>query len=109
MMTEAQIKHMVNRFLGWPLPKNFNPDGGINFEPKGNKGTEHEYVRSPSGTNLLTGVQADEMVRFMLRDLPDEMTDEDWAKAIIIHLTGRPEDPTPMLLKMIADIRGKKD
>jgi hypothetical protein len=33
------------------------------------------------------------------------MTDEQWAKAIIIHLTGRPDDPTPMLLKMIADIR----
>ena len=33
------------------------------------------------------------------------MTNEEWAKCIIIHLTGRPEDPTPMLLKMIADIR----
>lgn len=33
------------------------------------------------------------------------MTDEDWARAIVMHLTGRPEDPTPMLLKMIADIR----
>lgn len=33
------------------------------------------------------------------------MTDDDWAKAIIIHLTGRPDDPTSMLLKMINDIR----
>lgn len=33
------------------------------------------------------------------------MSDEDWAKAIIIHLTGRADDPTPMLLKMICDIR----
>jgi len=33
------------------------------------------------------------------------MTDVEWAKAIIMHLTGQPEDPTPMLLKMIADIR----
>jgi hypothetical protein len=33
------------------------------------------------------------------------MSDEDWAKAIIIHLTGRADDPTPMLLKMVRDIR----
>lgn len=26
-MTDDQIKHMVNRFLGWKLPENFNPDG----------------------------------------------------------------------------------
>lgn len=33
------------------------------------------------------------------------LTDEDQAKAIIIHLTGQPEYPTPMLLQIIADIR----
>lgn len=32
-------------------------------------------------------------------------SDDEWAKCIIIHLTGRPDNPTPMLLKMIADIR----
>lgn len=31
--TEAQIKHMVERFLNWRLPENFNPDAGISFEP----------------------------------------------------------------------------
>lgn len=36
------------------------------------------------------------------------LSDDEWAKAIIIHLTGRPEDPTPMLLKMVADIRDGK-
>lgn len=35
------------------------------------------------------------------------MSDEDWAKSIIIHLTGRAIDPTPMLLQMIASIRGE--
>lgn len=30
------------------------------------------------------------------------MSDDEWAKAIIIHLTGRPHDPTSMLLQMIA-------
>jgi hypothetical protein len=28
-MTDEQIKHMVNRFLGWRLPENFQPDAGI--------------------------------------------------------------------------------
>lgn len=35
------------------------------------------------------------------------MTNDEWAKAIIIHLTGRADDPSPMLLKMVADIRGE--
>ncbi len=36
-MTEDQIKHMVNRFLGWKLPEHFKPDAGISFEPEFNK------------------------------------------------------------------------
>ena len=28
-MTLAQIKHMVDRFLGWKLPENFYPDAWI--------------------------------------------------------------------------------
>ena len=28
-----------------------------------------------------------------------------WARAIVIHMTGVPDDPSPMLLRMIADIR----
>lgn len=35
------------------------------------------------------------------------MSDEDWAKAIAMHMTGRPNEPTPMLLNMIATIRGE--
>lgn len=69
-MNDKQIKHMVDRFLGWRLPKNFNPDGGISFEPYGNKGTEHEYKREPSGTNILDAIQAEEMVRYMVEGIP---------------------------------------
>ena len=65
-MTENQIKHMVQRFLGWQLPENFAPDGGVSFERFGNKGTPHEYKREPSGTNLLDAVQAEAMVRHMV-------------------------------------------
>ena len=35
------------------------------------------------------------------------MEDHEWAKAIVIHLTGRPEEPTSVLLKIINDIRSE--
>ena len=71
-MTEAQIKHMVSRFLAWKLPANFNPDGGVVFSPVGNAGTPHEYRNEPSGTNLLDAVQAEAMIRYILEGLPTE-------------------------------------
>jgi hypothetical protein len=69
-MTEAQIKHMVDRFLGWKLPENWSPDGGVSFTRFGNAGTPHQYENLPSGTNLFDAQQADAMVRYMLEDLP---------------------------------------
>lgn len=71
-MTEDQIKHMVSRFLGWKLPENFRPDGGISFEPRYNNGTAEGGKREPVGTNLLDATQADAMVRHMLEGLPAE-------------------------------------
>lgn len=70
VMTEGQVEHMVGRFLTWPLPESFNPDGGVSFERIGNEGTMHEFVRRPSGTNLLDATQATAMVRHMLEGLP---------------------------------------
>ena len=32
-MNDEQIKHMVDRFLGWRLPEHFRPDAGISFDP----------------------------------------------------------------------------
>ena len=69
-MNEAQIKHMVDRFLGWKLPANFTPDGGVIFKPLGNEGTPHEYRHVPSGTNLFDATQADAMVRYMIEGMP---------------------------------------
>jgi hypothetical protein len=69
--TEAQIKAMVDRFLGWKLPADFRPDAGISFTPEhsvefmasqGKPPMRHE----PSGTNLFDARQADAMVRHML-------------------------------------------
>jgi len=70
-MTEDQIKHMAERFLMWKLPKNFNPDNGISFERIAGANGPAPFTREPVGTNLLTFVQAREMVRFMLQDLPE--------------------------------------
>lgn len=68
-MTADQIKHMVERFLGWQLPDDFNPDGGIAFTR--HTGTpEHPHVNQPVGTNLLTAMQATAMVRHMVDGLP---------------------------------------
>src|SRR5579863_7137861 len=69
-MTEDQIKHMVNRFLGWRLPENFNPDDGISFNPIAGEHGPHPFRRTPSGTNLFDAMQADAMVRYMVEGLP---------------------------------------
>jgi hypothetical protein len=74
-MTDDQIKHMVDRFLGWRLPENFQPDAGISFKPehnieynadRGKPPARHE----PSGTNLFDASQAEAMVRYMIEGMP---------------------------------------
>ena len=62
-MTDEQINHMVDRFLQWRLPENFNPDAGISF-----KRTDYPM---PVGTNLFTTEQATAMVRHMIEGLPN--------------------------------------
>ncbi|MDE2096352.1 MAG: hypothetical protein KGL39_03835 [Patescibacteria group bacterium] len=68
-MTEEQIKHMVNRFLGWRLPKPWHPDNGISYQRPNyaHAPADHDW---PSGTNLFDASQADAMVRYMLEGLP---------------------------------------
>jgi hypothetical protein len=72
-MTEDQIKHMVDRFLSWPLPKDFAPDNGISAK-RPNYSPDVEWT--PSGTNLFDAQQATEMVRYMLQGLPDWLSHE---------------------------------
>lgn len=69
-MTEAQIKYMVDRFLAWKLPNNFNPDGGVSFKKTFNEHTAHPMQHEPVGTNLLDATQADAMVRHMIDGMP---------------------------------------
>ena len=61
-LEEAQTivtDEMVNRFLAWPLPPTFAPDGGVSF--KGQLATPW-----PMGTNLLTAEQAKAMLQHVL-------------------------------------------
>lgn len=69
-MTDSQIKHMAQRFLGWRLPDTFSPDAGISFEPVCNKGSPYEHRNEPVGTNLFTATEAEAMVRYMAEGMP---------------------------------------
>lgn len=71
-MTDEQIKHMVDRFLGWKLPENFSPDAGISFKPWFNENLPHvrRARHEPSGTNLFDATQAEAMVRYMIEGMP---------------------------------------
>jgi hypothetical protein len=67
---DSQIKHMVDRFLAWRLPENFNPDGGISFKKTFNENTPHPMKSEPVGTNLFDASQAEEMIRYMVEGMP---------------------------------------
>jgi hypothetical protein len=67
---DTLIKHMVDRFLGWKLPSNFNPDAGISFKAAFNEHTAHPMKHEPTGTNLFDATQADAMVRYLIEGLP---------------------------------------
>ncbi|MER9685888.1 hypothetical protein [Mesorhizobium sp. M0139] len=68
--TDAQIKHMVDRFLMWRLPENFRPDAGISFKADFNENTAWPMKHKPVGTNLFDAAQADAMVRNMVEGMP---------------------------------------
>ena len=63
--TKSLVDSMVNRFLGWKLPKGFAPDAGISFKPT--KPYE-EPGWWPVGTNLFHAGQARDMIEHMLGD-----------------------------------------
>jgi hypothetical protein len=69
-LTAAQIKHMVDRFLGWKLPEAFHPDAGISFKPTFNDHLPTPTKYEPSGTNLFDASQAEAMVRHMADEMP---------------------------------------
>lgn len=105
-MQNELIKHMVGRFLSWRLPENFNPDGGIIFNPVANAGTVHEYRHEPMGTNLFNATQAEAMVRHMLDGFP--MQNEDYALREALGF-GCTYDASLNLQGALDDLRGRFD
>lgn len=96
LMTEEQVKHMVDRFLSWRLPKNFNPDNGISYKrPK----YDPSIDATPSGTNLFDAGQATEMVRYMIEGLSaasgEASGDEPWRRCPSTHCERRQECASP--------------
>ena len=55
---------MVDRFLGWKLPKDFRPDAGIGFIPTKRYG--YDTPHWPTGTNLLDAEQAKQMLQHVV-------------------------------------------
>lgn len=63
-----RLDNAVNRFFGWKLPKDFQPDCGITFKHNETWGA---YPNNwPIGTNLLTADQARAMFEYCLREKP---------------------------------------
>ena len=85
-MTDEQIKKMVDRFLGWQLPKDFSPDCGISFDRKVNLYQDGEVKECerydagpgwwPVGTNLFSADEAEEMIRYILSDIFNDGSEE---------------------------------
>ena len=65
-------KKMVDKFLIWPLPEDFSPDGGISFKPSGSGPSTHCW---PVGTNLFTADQAEKMFKYCV-DEADTMVSQ---------------------------------
>lgn len=65
------IKQMVNRFLCWPLPKDFSPDCGISFKRESDycHPTYGRQKNKPIGTNLFTADQARAMFEYVTKDV----------------------------------------
>ena len=63
-MSDEQIKYMRDRFLGWTLPYDLNPDGGISYK-RSESAIKYNHP-GPAGTNFLNAEQAEAMVRYMI-------------------------------------------
>jgi hypothetical protein len=87
-MTDEQIKQMVDRFLGWKLPADFRPDGGIEFDADSAKKRNPRNLRhEPRGTNVLDAVQAEGMVRYMVEGMRYDLdaAQAGWLRASELH------------------------
>lgn len=79
-MEKKIIDQIVDRFLAWPLPMDFSPDGRISFNPAPDAiGNEPTW---PVGTNLLTAVQAKEMVEHIFDGVDWQKYDKKYIESL---------------------------
>jgi hypothetical protein len=90
-LTDAQIKHMVDRFLCWRLPKPWHPDNGISYRRPNflHAPADHDW---PVGTNLFDAGQAEAMVRNMLEGMPVAPSAQTDGEPFIIWINDKPYD-----------------
>lgn len=69
------LDQLADRFLCWKLPADFSPDCGITFKRNYNEGTPRPGVHEPIGTNLLTAIQAKEMLEYVTAPLLARITE----------------------------------
>ena len=111
---EPTIAEMVNRFLAWPLPKDFRPDCGISFD--GREDDEWNKNKTwPVGTNLFTADQAREMFEHVMQAAPavpregdalaaclERMVqrgiDKSWPNSVMIELSSLVYNKLPCIL-----------
>lgn len=84
-MEKTTLDKMVDRFLGWKLPKDFGPDSGISFAPTHFQQGENADLHWPTGTNLLTAVQAKEMFSHCIAGALADIEED----AYVIHRLGK--------------------
>lgn len=85
---------MVNRFLCWHLPDDFDPDGGIVFTKFHTNGTTRY---TPVGTNLLTADQARAMLEHVVGDV--QSPEREAAKAEMREALREVKDAVAQVLK----------
>lgn len=78
------IRAMATRLMGWKLPKDFSPDGGISFKRESDY--DHpEFGRTkfePIGTNLFSVAQAEQMLAYLFEAQPRPMAATSPATAV---------------------------
>jgi hypothetical protein len=106
-----QIQVMVNRFLTWRLPENFNPDGGISFKRTFNENTAHPMKHEPVGTNLLDATQAEAMIRYLIEGVAESRPSAPTERSIEVLADGSIKDlgPAPELKTVIRDATGEAE
>lgn len=106
-MTEAQIKHLVDRFLNWRLPRDFNPDAGIRYSAPVSAGPSTNEM--PSGTNLFDASQARQMVAHMIEGLPSEPAAQVMSDKEAVDMMRRCKDEIVTLRATIDRLSPKAD